>query len=128
MHFICAPQKVSRSSIGMRTSGPETCPGPTACLCKGYMMRTLVAPRKHPFSTLLEPFEFTARHRTILYTTTLVEIRATYAGSVFGAIWLMLGPLLMLGVYAMTYAVIFRVRPADMTVTEYVLYVFCGIV
>lgn len=91
-------------------------------------MRTLVAPRKHPFSTLLEPFEFTARHRTILYTTTLVEIRATYAGSVFGAIWLMLGPLLMLGVYAMTYAVIFRVRPADMTVTEYVLYVFCGIV
>ena len=89
-------------------------------------MTTLAASRSNPFRILLEPFEFIARHRTILYTTTLVEIRNTYAGSVLGAIWLMLGPLLMLAVYAVTYAVIFRVRPADMTITEYVLYVFSG--
>jgi homopolymeric O-antigen transport system permease protein len=92
------------------------------------MMTTLAASRRNLLRILLEPFEFIARHRTILYTTTLVEIRNTYAGSVLGAIWLMLGPLLMLAVYAVTYAVIFRVRPADMTITEYVLYVFSGIV
>jgi lipopolysaccharide transport system permease protein len=42
--------------------------------------------------------------------------------------WVFLGPVLMLAVYALVYAVIFRVRPPGMSVEEYVLYVFCGLV
>lgn len=77
---------------------------------------------------ILAPFLAIVRHRSILARTTWVEIKSTYAGSVLGVIWVIVGPLLMLSVYALTYAVIFKVRVPTMTTAEYVLYVFCGIV
>jgi lipopolysaccharide transport system permease protein len=75
-----------------------------------------------------EPFAAIFKHRSILGRTTWVEIKSAYAGSVLGVLWVVMGPLLMLSVYALTYAVIFRVRLTTMTTAEYVLYVFCGIV
>ncbi len=77
---------------------------------------------------LAAPFLAVYRSRDILSRTTWVELRSVYAGSVLGIIWVFMGPLLMLSVYAITYAVIFRVRIETMTTAEYVLYVFCGIV
>jgi lipopolysaccharide transport system permease protein len=74
------------------------------------------------------PFRAIYAHWPILHRTTLAEIRAVHAGSVFGIVWLVLGPLLMLCVYAITFALIFQFRPADLTVSEYILYVFCGLV
>jgi lipopolysaccharide transport system permease protein len=74
------------------------------------------------------PFAAIFRSRDILVRTTWVEIKSAYAGSVLGVIWVIMGPLLMLSVYALTYAVIFKVRLTTMTTAEYVLYVFCGIV
>jgi len=47
---------------------------------------------------------------------------------VLGIVWVIVGPLLMLSVYALTYAVIFKVHIPTLTTSEYVLYVFCGIV
>ncbi|GAM97930.1 O-antigen export system permease protein RfbD [alpha proteobacterium U9-1i] len=79
-------------------------------------------------AALSAPFVAINKHRSILLRTTWVEIRSAYAGSVLGVIWVIVGPLLMLSVYALTYAVIFKVRITTMTTTEYVLYVFCGIV
>jgi len=77
---------------------------------------------------LFQPFAAIARHHSILLRTTWVDIKAAYAGSVLGIIWVIMGPLLMLSVYALTYAVIFKIRIPTLTTTEYVLYVFCGIV
>src|SRR5262245_42996166 len=77
---------------------------------------------------IAEPFQAAYRSRDILARTTWVEIKSAYAGSVLGVIWVILGPLLMLSVYAITYAVIFKVRLTTMSTAEYVLYVFCGIV
>lgn len=81
--------------------------------------------------TLIEsiglPFRESFRNRAILITTTYNEVRSIYAGSILGTTWLLLGALLMLGVYSLTYAVIFRIRPPDMTTSEYILYVFCGL-
>ena len=74
------------------------------------------------------PFAMIARYRTILWRTTYNELRSTYAGSALGMAWVVLGPMLLLSVYALVYAVIFRVRPTDMTVAEYILYVFSGLV
>ena len=74
------------------------------------------------------PFLAVYRNRSILLRTTWVDIKAAYAGSVLGVIWVIMGPLLMLSVYALTYAVIFKVRIPTLSTTEYVLYVFCGIV
>ncbi len=72
-------------------------------------------------------FQTIAKHRTILYRTTVAEIRNIYAGSLFGTLWLIFGQIIMLGIYAVTYVLIFKIRPVDMTIFEYILYVFCGL-
>ncbi|MGE5511487.1 MAG: ABC transporter permease [Bacteroidota bacterium] len=96
--------------------------GKTAALLQGGLKS------RTPEGLLLAPFRTIYKHRQILYRTAQAEIRGVHAGSVLGAVWLVLGPLMMLSVYAMTFAVIFRFRPLDMTVSEYVLYVFAGLV
>jgi len=77
---------------------------------------------------LIAPFAAIVRHHSILLRTTWVDIKASFAGSVLGVVWVIVGPLLMLSVYALTYAVIFKVRIPSLSTSEYVLYVFCGIV
>jgi len=57
-----------------------------------------------------------------------VELRNTYAGSVLGLSWLVFGQIFILGIYALTYTVIFKVNPETMSVADYVLYVFSGLV
>ena len=81
------------------------------------MLRWLTA----PFRILLENWDVFGR-------TTLVALRATYAGSALGIVWLALGPVLLLALYALIYAVVFKVRPVDMSQFGYVLYVFSGLV
>jgi lipopolysaccharide transport system permease protein len=78
-------------------------------------------------SACLAPFVTVWRHRAILAATTVSEVRNVYAGSILGSAWVLIGQLCVLAVYATTYVVIFRIRPADMTVYEYILYVFCGL-
>lgn len=79
-------------------------------------------------AVLLAPFQTIARYWFVLRRAVLADIRAVYAGSVFGRLWLVIGMLLMLAVYAVTYAAIFNFRPTDMSVTKYIFYVFCGLV
>lgn len=74
------------------------------------------------------PFEMIWRNRFLLGNTTWVELKTLYAGSVLGVAWLIIGPLLLLSIYAVVYAFIFRVRPEQLSVGEYVLYVFAGLV
>jgi len=79
-------------------------------------------------SFFTEPFGAINRHREILLRTTAVEIKSIYAGSILGMFWVVLGPIFLLTVYGLIYAVIFRIRPVEMTVLEYVMYVFSGLV
>lgn len=58
----------------------------------------------------------------------MTEIRGAYAGSMLGILWVFVGPMLLFSIYALVFVVIFRVRPVSMTVAEYVLYVFSGLV
>lgn len=83
---------------------------------------------RSPVNFFTTPFILIARYRDILCRTTWSELRSTYAGSALGIAWVLLGPIFLLTVYALVYAVIFRVRPTGMTVTEYILYVFSGLV
>lgn len=75
----------------------------------------------------LRPFLVVWKHRAILAATTINEVRNVYAGSMLGSAWILIGQLCVLSVYAATYVVIFKIRPSDMTVYEYILYVFCGL-
>ena len=66
--------------------------------------------------------------RVLLCKSVLVSLRQRFAGSTLGIVWFVLGPAILLMLYAMIYLVIFRVRPTDMDPQTYVLYIFAGLV
>ncbi|MEZ5730009.1 MAG: hypothetical protein R3E48_19755 [Burkholderiaceae bacterium] len=74
------------------------------------------------------PFRLLLRHRLLLMQTVRQEIRKRYLGSVLGLAWLIVHPLLFLGVYAAVYLLIFKVRFQLFDSNEYVLLIFCGLV
>lgn len=53
-----------------------------------------------------------------------------HAGSLLGLSWIALGPLLILGVYALVYLEVFRVRTNSLNLSgpAFVIYIFCGLV
>jgi lipopolysaccharide transport system permease protein len=67
-------------------------------------------------------------HFRLLLRVSRNELRARYAGSLFGIAWVLLTPLLMLAVYAAVYVAIFNVRVPGLSTPQYVLYVFAGLV
>ena len=81
-----------------------------------------------PFSEIAEPYRLINRHRRVLLAAVRTSLRARYAGSVLGLGWVLVGPALLLAVYAFIYAVVFRVRPTGMAVEDYILYIFSGLV
>ncbi|PYN96543.1 MAG: ABC transporter [Candidatus Rokuibacteriota bacterium] len=66
-------------------------------------------------------------HAGILLRVTRNELRTRYAGSLLGAGWLFVYPLVLLAIYAAVYQVIFRVEVPRLTPGQYVLYVFAGL-
>lgn len=76
----------------------------------------------------LKGFALLIRYRHLIMNAVAAELRQKYAGSLLGSWWLVLSPLLLLGVYVTVYVVIFRLKPAGLTTTEYVLYIFAGLI
>ena len=74
------------------------------------------------------PFTSLFRHRDLLARTTASEIRHKYAGSLMGIFWLLVSPIILMSLYALIYLVIFRVQPVAMSQTDYVLYIFSGLI
>jgi lipopolysaccharide transport system permease protein len=74
------------------------------------------------------PLALLARHRGMLGRTAFHDIRARYAGSVLGLAWLVVYPLLFLGVYALVYVYIYQIRLGTLGDGEYVVLIFCGLV
>ena len=70
---------------------------------------------------------FLLSHRQILWRVTWNELRARYAGSLFGVWWAALSPLLILAIYSVVYLFIFQVRPIGLDPLKYVLYIFSGL-
>jgi len=67
-------------------------------------------------------------HRRLLWRVTRNELSARYAGSHLGIFWVMLAPTLVLVVYAVTYVEIFKIQLAGLTSSEYVVFIFSGLV
>lgn len=65
--------------------------------------------------------------RRKLWSSAVETLRARFAGSVAGMAWTLIGPLLLMGLYASIYLVIFRIRVPELTSMQYVLYVLCGL-
>lgn len=68
------------------------------------------------------------KYRKILKTTLFKDVHERYAGSVLGAVWSFLTPLILLSAYTLVYIFIFRVKVEGLTSLEYVLFVFAGLV
>ena len=77
---------------------------------------------------ILAPFLIICRHRSLLYQTTLNEVRARYAGSALGFLWLIIYPLLFLLTYAIVYLFIFKIRFPELSSYEYIAIIFCGLI
>jgi len=66
--------------------------------------------------------------RRILYASARIELRTRYAGSLLGPLWTVLYPLMFLGVYLFIWLVVFPVRFPGLSGTDYVLFVFGGLI
>jgi lipopolysaccharide transport system permease protein len=68
------------------------------------------------------------KHRKLLFSVTINELTSRYAGSLMGFGWAILSPLLIISVYSVIYLVIFKVKTSSMSSSDYVLYIFSGLV
>jgi len=75
-----------------------------------------------------DPFRLIWTHRLILWRVCWNDIRGRYAGSVLGLTWLVMYPLLFLGIYALIYGSVFRIRFNLGGTTEYIVFIFCGLI
>lgn len=87
------------------------------------MSMSVPAHRRFDHST-----RFLISHRRLLLRVARHELRARYAGSVLGVGWAVLTPLVLLGVYAAVYLVIFQIKVPGLSATQYVLLIFSGLV
>lgn len=77
----------------------------------------------------LTPLALAWKHRQLLLEMSRREVTRRYRGSVLGAVWLLLAPLLMLAVYAFVFGVVFQVRwgGAGDDKTMFAAVLFCGV-
>ena len=76
----------------------------------------------------MNPLRLLYRSRHILYATTLFDIRSRYVGTIFGLGWAVLYPFLFLGLYAIVYALILRIRLQQYSPIDYVELIFAGLI
>lgn len=82
--------------------------------------------RRHPLRE--GSAHYLRTHRRLLWRITRNELRARYAGSHLGHLWVPLAPILILIVYAITYVAILKIRLAGLSPSEYVIFIFAGLV
>lgn len=66
--------------------------------------------------------------RKLLLLSIRAEIKTQHAGTILGMAWIVIGPFLLLSLYALIYAVVFDVRLPNFSRSEYILNVFSGLV
>lgn len=77
---------------------------------------------------LLKPYWVIGQYRGLLFSSVKVTLRTRFAGSLLGMFWLIVGPAMLLSLYAIVYTVVFDFRPTVMSKSDYVLYIFAGLV
>ncbi len=77
---------------------------------------------------MFKPFIEIYKNKNIIWSTTVHDIKTKYAGSILGYIWLVLYPLLFLGLYAVIYLMVYKIKLKMLSPYEYVLLIFCGLI
>ena len=68
------------------------------------------------------------RHRELLARTTMSELRQRYAGLAVGLVWMVLSPLVFMSLYSIVYIGVFQIQPGGLTRSDYILYIFSGLI
>ncbi len=76
----------------------------------------------------MKGFIFLYQQRRVLWATTLSDVKSRYAGTVFGILWALIYPVIFLGLYAVVYIMIFKIRLGELTTVDYVLVIFSGLI
>jgi len=71
---------------------------------------------------------FLLTHASLLWRVARQDLATRYAGSLLGAAWAVISPLVLLSIYAIVYLAVLRVRVPTLTSSQYVLYIFAGLV
>lgn len=79
-------------------------------------------------SSLTEPYLLFWRHRRLLLGAVGLTLRNRFAGSLLGLAWLVIGPTILLGLYAVLYTAVLRIKPDGLSVESYICYIFAGLV
>ena len=74
------------------------------------------------------PWSVVWRKRNLLVRSARTELATKYAGSLLGIGWIVLTPALLLGVYGVVYLEVFKVRGPNMSSSQFILYIFAGLV
>lgn len=77
---------------------------------------------------LTAPFSILLSYRERLVEGITHDLRQQYSGSILGLFWVVLYPILQLGIYCALYVFIFKIRPSGLTQWSYVVLVFSGLV
>jgi lipopolysaccharide transport system permease protein len=84
-----------------------------------------------PYFNPLKPLRLIRQHRVILWQLSQKSLEAGHRGSVLGSLWLIMDPLLLLGIYGFVFGVLFQIKggwngndPND----SYLLNMYAGIV
>jgi len=67
------------------------------------------------------------RHRHLILTLVLRDIKSRYVGSAMGFFWAVINPLIMLAVFSFVFATIFKQRVASGGEENFFLFMFCGL-
>ncbi len=69
------------------------------------------------------------RQKYLIYALVKRDIMGRYKGSIFGVIWSIIEPVVLLIIYTVVFGGLFKLRlEYDTSLTSYSLYVFCGII
>jgi lipopolysaccharide transport system permease protein len=74
------------------------------------------------------PWAVVWKKRNLLLRSVRTELSTRYAGSLLGVGWIVLTPALLLGVYGVVYLEVFKVRGPSMSSSQFILYIFAGLV
>lgn len=80
-----------------------------------------------PHNSILRNLRILWRYRQRVYEGVAQDVRQRYVGSMLGVAWVLIFPIVQLGIYAGLYTYIFRVRPMGLSELEYVVLVFSGL-
>lgn len=67
------------------------------------------------------------RHRHLIRTLVVRDLKSRYVGSVMGLFWAVINPLILLAVFSFVFATIFKQRVAGGGEENFFLFMFCGL-